>query len=391
MKTLASPRIINVDDLRNSAKRRLPKVVFDYLDGGSEAEVTLRGNPRSFDHITFRPRYAVPLPKIDTATTVLGTRISFPALLAPIGYSRLLHPGGECAASKVAGEAGTGYILSTISGHRMEDVKAATSGPAWFQLYLLAGREAAEDAISRARAAGFSALVVTIDTPTAGMRERDFRNGMVPLLSGTIAAKLPYTPQLLTHPRWLSAFLLDGGVPALPNVVIPGKGPMPLIDVGAALSRTALSWSDFKWIRDAWRGPLVVKGVLTGDDARRSVDAGASAVVVSNHGGRQLDSVLPGVMALPEVLEAVKDQVEVLVDGGVRRGGDIIKAVCMGARAVLIGRAYAYGLAAAGEAGVRRAVEILRVDVERTLKLLGCGSVAELNPSYISCQHTIPR
>jgi L-lactate dehydrogenase (cytochrome) len=383
---MAPPHIINIDDLRRAAQRRLPKVVFDYLDGGADAELTLRGNPKSFDRLAFRPRFAVPLPDIDTHTTVLGARISFPALLAPIGYSRLLHPDGERAAARVAGKAGTGYILSTISGYRMEDVKAATAGPAWFQLYLLAGREAGEAAIARARAAGYSALVVTIDTPAAGMRERDYRNGMVPLLSGSVASKIPHMPQLLAHPGWLASFLMDGGVKPLPNVVIPGKGPMPLIDVGAALSRTALGWDDFKWIRDAWRGPIVVKGVLTDEDARRSIDAGAAAIVVSNHGGRQLDSVLPGLLALPEVLEAVNGQAEVLVDGGIRRGGDIVKAVCMGARAVLIGRAYAYGLAAGGEAGVRRAVEILRADVARTLKLLGCGSVADLNGSHVSSQ-----
>jgi L-lactate dehydrogenase (cytochrome) len=283
----------------------------------------------------------------------------------------------------VAGEAGTGYILSTISGYRLEDVKAATPGPAWYQLYLLAGRDAAEAVIERARQAGFSALVVTIDTPVAGMRERDFRNGMVPLISGSVMSKVPYLAQMFTHPRWVARYLLDGGLPTLPNVVIPGKGPMPLLDVGAALARTVVKWEDFKWIREAWRGPIVAKGVLTGDDARRAIDAGSSAIVVSNHGGRQLDSVLPGLRALPEVLDAVKGQVEVLMDGGVRRGSDIVKAVCMGARAVLIGRAYAYGLAAAGERGVRRAVEILRLDVSRTLKLLGCGSVRELDTSYI--------
>src|SRR5204863_1721391 len=190
--------------------------------------------------------------------------------------------------------AGTGYILSTISGHSMEAVKAATTGPAWFQLYLVAGREAAEAAIERARTAGFSALVVTIDTPVAGMRERDYRNGMVPLLSNSVLAKTPYASQLLSHPRWLAGFLMDGGIPALPNVVIPGKGPMPLMDVGASLARAGLRWEDFKWIRDAWRGPIVVKGVLTKEDACRSLDVGASAIVVSNHGGRQLDSAVSG-------------------------------------------------------------------------------------------------
>jgi len=375
--------MINVEDLRLAARRRLPKVVYDYLDGGAEAEVTLRANPRSFEKVFFRPRQAVALPEIDTRTTVLGTTISFPAILAPIGYSRLLHPEGERGAAKAAGEAGTGYILSTISGYKLEEVKAATSGPAWYQLYLLAGRDAAELVIERARVAGMSALVVTIDTPVAGMRERDFRNGMVPLISGSVASKLPYLPQMVMHPRWVGNYLLDGGLPSLPNVIIPGKGPMPLLDVGAALAKTALKWEDFKWIREGWRGPIVVKGVLTGDDARRAIDVGASAIVVSNHGGRQLDYVRTGIGALPEVLAAVNGQVEVLVDGGVRLGGDILKACCMGARADPLVRGYAYGLAAFGEAGVRRALEIFRADVGRTLKLLGCGSVRELNSSYI--------
>jgi L-lactate dehydrogenase (cytochrome) len=375
--------MINVEDLRQAARRRLPRVVFDYLDGGAEAEVTLRENPRAFEKIFFRPRQAVTFPEVDMRTTVLGSTLSLPAMLAPIGYSRLLHPEGECGAARAAGSAGTGYILSTISGYKLEDVKAATTGPAWYQLYLLAGREAAELVIERARMAGFAALVVTVDTPVAGMRERDFRNGMVPLISGSWISKLPYLPQMFLHPRWVSGYLLDGGIKPLPNVVIPGKGPMPLIDVGAALARTALKWDDFKWIREIWRGPIVVKGVLTGDDARRSMDAGASAVVVSNHGGRQLDGVRSGLHALPEVVTAVNGQIEVLMDGGIRRGGDIAKAICMGARAVLLGRGYAYGMAAAGEAGVRRAIEIIRNDLARTLKLLGCGSVKDLNASYI--------
>jgi L-lactate dehydrogenase (cytochrome) len=375
--------IINVEDLRQAARRRLPKVVFDYLDGGAEGEVTLRENVRAFEKICFRPRQAVTFPELDLRTTVLGTTISIPALLAPIGYSRLFHPEGECGAARAAGEAGTGYILSTISGYRLEDVKAATSGPAWYQLYMLAGREAAELVLERARTAGFSALVVTVDTPVAGMRERDYRNGMAPLISGSWAAKLPYLPQIFTHPRWLGRYLLDGGLKPLPNVVIPGKGPMRLIDVGAALARTAMQWGDFKWIREAWRGPIVVKGVLTGDDARRAIDAGAAAIVVSNHGGRQLDCVQPSLRALPEVLSAVEGQVEVLMDGGIRRGADIVKAICLGARAVLLGRGYAYGMAAAGEAGVRRALDIFRADLTRTLKLLGCGSIRELDATYI--------
>jgi L-lactate dehydrogenase (cytochrome) len=377
-----SSQIVSIEDLRLRARRRLPRPVFEYVDGGAEGEVTLRENCRAFEEVTFRPRNAVYAPQCELGTRVLGFDISFPALLAPVGYSRLMHPGGEVAAAGAAGAAGTAYILSTISGHRMEDVRAASPGPVFYQLYLLGGREAAEAAIERVRIAGFSALVVTIDTPVAGMRERDFRNGVKELVSGSMLSKIPFLPQVIARPRWLARFLLDGGLRELPNVVIPGRGPMTLLDVSAALASAAVSWKDLRWIRDLWRGPIVVKGVLTGDDARLAIDEGAAAVVVSNHGGRQLDCVPASLRALPEIVAAVNGQVEVLMDGGIRRGADIVKALCFGARAVLCGRAYAYGLAAAGEAGVAHALEILRRDVDRTLKLLGCASVTALDSSY---------
>jgi isopentenyl diphosphate isomerase/L-lactate dehydrogenase-like FMN-dependent dehydrogenase len=383
MKKLSPSRVVNIGDLRRIAEQRLPRAVFDYLDGGAEGEVTLRENCRAFDDITFSPRHAVKVDECNLRTTVLGTEISFPAILAPVGYSRLMHPGGEVAAARAAGEAGTGYILSTISGHRLENVKAATQGPAWYQLYLVGGREAAEAAMERARAAGFSALVITIDTPVAGMRERDFRNGTSELLIGSIFAKLPFLPQVLAHPGWLVSFLLDGGVPKLENVILPGQGGMPMMDVGTALRKSVVTWEDIRWIRQSWAGPIVVKGVLTADDARRAVDAGAAAISVSNHGGRQLDGVPAAIVALPEVVTAVNGQTEVLMDGGIRRGADIVKALCLGARAVLCGRAYAYGLAAAGQAGVVRALNILREDVERTMRLLGCSSLRDLNASYV--------
>lgn len=382
-RAVASPHVVSIGDFRPLARLRLPRPVFDYLDGGADGEVTLRENCRVFDDVTFRPRYAVPLPPCDLRTRVLGFDVSFPALLAPVGYSRLMHPDGEKGAARAAGTAGTAYILSTISGHRVEDVKAASSGPVCFQLYLMGGREASEAVIERARVAGCAALVVTIDTPVAGMRERDFRNGMKELMGGSLLSKIPFLPQMLARPGWLVSYLLDGGLSRLPNVVIPGKGPMELIDVAAALARAAVTWEDLSWIRKHWPGPIVIKGLLTGDDARRAVDAGAAAVVVSNHGGRQLDGVSPSLRALPEVVAAVGGQVEVLMDGGIRRGSDIVKAICLGARAVLCGRAYAYGLAAAGEAGVTRALEILRADVDRTLKLLGCTSIAALDRSYV--------
>jgi len=383
-RSVAPPRVVCIADLRTIARRRLPKAVFDYLDGGAEGEVTLRENCRVFDDVTFRPRHAVAFDNCPLGTRVLGFDLAVPFILAPVGYSRMMHPGGEVAAARAAGNAGTAYILSTISGHKLEDVKASSKGPVFYQLYLLGGRGAAEAVIERARVAGFSALVVTIDTPVAGIRERDFRNGMKEFVSGSVFDKLPFVPNILAHSGWLLDYLRDGGLMALPNVVVPGKGPMPPVDIAAALAESAVTWSDLKWIRELWRGPIVVKGVLTADDARRSVDEGAAAISVSNHGGRQLDCVPASLRALPEVVTAVGGQAEVLMDGGVRRGTDIVKALCMGARAVICGRAYAYGLAAAGEAGVNRAIDILRVDLDRTLRLLGCASVADLDSSYVN-------
>ncbi len=383
--------MVNIEDLRRLAQRRLPKAVFDYLDGGAEAELTLAENCRAFRDVLFRPRGAVAVGDCNLKTRVLSHELSFPAMLAPVGYSRLMHPGGEVAAAREAGKAGTGYILSTISAHKLEHVKAASQGPVWYQLYLLGGREAAEGSIDRARRAGFSALVITVDTPVAGLRERDPRNGMKELLGTSLLAKIPYVPNFLAHPGWLASFLRDGGTPKLENVVIPGKGPMELLDVGAALASATVTWEDMRWIRELWSGPIVVKGLLTGDDAKRAADEGAAAVVVSNHGGRQLDSVFPTLRALPEVVAAVKGQVEVLMDGGVRRGSDIVKALCLGARAVLVGRAYAYGLAAAGPAGIARALQILRSDVERVCRQIHCVTCLRSRNPFLHCDHSLVR
>jgi L-lactate dehydrogenase (cytochrome) len=377
------PRVINIEDLRHVAKRRLPRVVFDYIDGGAEAELTLHANCRAFEAVTFRPRCAVATSTCDLRTTVLGTSLSMPLILAPVGSSRLFYPRGEEVAARAAGTAGIAYTLSTLSGCALEDVAAASKGPLWYQLYLIGGRDCALSAIERARAAGFSALVVTIDTPVAGLRERDLRNGVKELLSRKFGLMLPFVSQFLLKPRWLASFFADGGLMKFSNVVIPGKGPMPYADVATALEQAMVSWHDLGWIRAAWKGPIVIKGVHTGEDARRAMDVGADALVVSNHGGRQLDGVAPTLRALPEVLASVGDRIEVLLDGGIRRGSDMAKALCLGARAVLVGRAYAYGLGAAGGAGVARAIEILRIDLIRTLKLLGCPSLAELDRSFV--------
>ncbi len=382
-RSVQPPRVINIEDLRRIAKRRLPRVVFDYIDGGAEAERTLRANSQAYEAVTLRPRCAIATPACDLRTAVLGTSLSMPLILAPVGSCRLMYPRGEEAAARAAGRAGIIYTLSTLSGCRLEDVAAASEGPVWYQLYLVGGRDCALAAIERARKAGFSALVVTIDTAVAGMRERDIRNGAKELLSGNLREILPFVRQLFTKPRWLAAFLADGGLMKFANVIIPGKGPMLYADVTTALEQAVVSWHDLGWIRDAWNGPIIIKGVHTGEDARRAVDVGANALVVSNHGGRQLDGVAPTLQMLPEVLSAVGDRVEVLLDGGIRRGSDIVKALCLGARAVLTGRAYAYGLGAAGEVGVTRAIEILRTDLIRTLKLLGCASIAHLDRSFI--------
>jgi L-lactate dehydrogenase (cytochrome) len=232
--------------------------------------------------------------------------------------------------------------------------------------------------------AGFTVLVITIDSTVIGHRERESRDGMEQLLRGNTWSKIPFLSEILGHPRWLAGFLLDGGLPDMPNIVSPETGVLRVRDAHTAMKREAFTWSDMQWIRTLWKGPIVIKGVLSAEDARRSLDHGAAAVVVSNHGGRQLDGVPASLEVLPEVVEEVKDQAEVLMDSGIRRGSDIVKAICLGARAVLCGRAYAYGLAAAGELGVTRSLELLQADLDRCLKLLGCLSVDALDRSYVS-------
>jgi len=385
----AVDKAVNIADLRRLARRRLPRIVFDYADGGAEDELTLRDNCRVFDTILFRPRNGVVVARADLRTTVLGTTFDLPFLLAPIGSTRMFYPHGEALAAAAAGAAGAGYILSTLCGSPLEEVKAAATRPVWYQLYLVGGHEVARAGIERARKAGFSVLVVTIDTPVAGMRERDHRNGTSELLTRKIGPMLPFVAQLLAKPRWLARFVADGGLMNFPNVMLPG-GPMAYADVGSALEQCAVGWDDLRWIRDAWNGPVIVKGVHTADDARRAVDAGAEGIVVSNHGGRQLDGVAPTLRVLPEVVAAVGDRTEVLFDGGIRRGSDIVKALALGARAVLIGRAYIYGLGAGGGPGVTRAIDILRADLLRTLTLLGCGSAAALDRSFLELPNGWP-
>ncbi len=382
--SLASPKVVNVKDLRRLARARLPDAVFDYLDGGADDEVTLKDSERAFREVLFKPRFAVATPACELSVTVLGQKLDLPFLLAPIGYSRLMHPRGELAASAAAGRHGTAYILSTMSGHTIENVKAQSPGPTFYQLYLAGGRGAAEAAIARAKKAGYKALFVTIDTPVAGNREKDFRNGMKALMGPNPFAKLPYLPNILAHPRWLAGFIADGMTRPFPNIVVPGSGPLAAVDVAAALESAQVSWTDLKWIREIWDGPIVMKGVMTADDARRAVDEGAQGIVVSSHAGRQLDGVAAPLRVLPGIVEAVGNRTEVLFDGGIRRGADMVRAMALGAKAVLLGRGYAYGMAAAGDAGIERAIEIFRADIVRTLKLLGCARIADVSADHVA-------
>lgn len=379
----ALERAVNIEDLRRLARKRAPLPIFDYVDGGADGEVTLRDNRRSWDEVLFRPHNAVYIPKPDLRTSVLGFDLALPMILAPIGFSRLVNSQGECATASAAGAEGIGFCMSSFSGWPCEQVAAAAKSPLWYQLYLAGGRDVVEATLARVWKAGFQALAVTIDTNAPGMRERDLRNGAPYLMSGNYAAMLQYLPAILRKPRWLAQFLTDRNALFFPNIEIPGTGPCPAADVRRMLSGAVVTWRDLEWIRAAWPGPILAKGVITGDDARRAIDGGCTGVIVSNHGGRQLDTCYPTARALPEVVRAVNNEAPVLVDGGIRRGADVLKAICMGASAVLIGRAYAYGLMAEGREGVAKAISILRADLERTMMLLGCASLKDLNASLV--------
>ena len=388
-----SPRVVNIADLRELARRRLPGLVFGYIDGAAEDEITLARNREAFSEVTFRPRQCVAVPACDLRTTVLGTELALPFLLAPVGNIRSFDPMADVHAARAAHAAGTAFIQSTFSGVRIEDLRAAAGGPLWYQLYVPGGRTVAEATIARAKAAGYSVLMVTIDTPVAGMREKDVRQGAKQVMSGDFLTSLPFLWQFVKRPRWVMDFLADGAPRVFPNVELP-DGPMPAGDVGTLLEQTLVTWKDLRWMREAWQGPVIVKGVHTADDARCAMDAGADAIVVSNHGGRQLDGVPGSLRALPEVLEAVNGRIEVLMDGGIRRGADIAKALSIGAKAVLIGRAYAWALGAAGGPGVARAIEILKTDLIRTMRLLGCDAIRKLDSSYVDVPpawHAPPR
>ena len=383
----AAARIRTVADARRLARRRVPGPVWDYIEGGAGAETTRQANVDAFAQVQFRPRVGAigGSPAPDLTTRVLGTDVSMPLLLSPVGFTRMMDPAGDVAAARAAGAAGTVVTLSSLSGHTIAEVAEAATGPAWFQLYLLGGRPGAEQLLDRAKKAGYRALLVTVDTPVPGNRERDLRHGLSPPLRLDRRTVAKMAPRVLPHPRWLVDLARDRFRLELVNARTLELDGTPLSTADALFHWIAspARWEDFTWLRAQWDGPIAAKGVLTSDDARRAVDAGVDAVIVSNHGGRQLDSVAPSVAALVEVVAAVGDQVEVLVDGGVRRGADVVKAVALGAKAAMAGRAWAYGLAAAGQPGVAKVLGILRRDIDCTMRLAGAASVAEIDRSLV--------
>ncbi len=387
----AAARIRTVADARRLARRRVPGPVWDYIEGGAGAETTLRANVAAYEEVQFLPRVgAVTGAPPELATTVLGTEVSMPLLLSPVGFTRMMDPAGDVAAAGAAGAAGTIATLSSMSGHTIAEVASAATGPLWFQLYFLGGRAGAEQLVERARKAGYRALVVTLDTPLPGNRERDSRHGLSPPLRLDRRTVTKMAPRVVLHPRWVLDAARDHFSLDLINtttLVVDGRTLSSLEALWHWLAYPA-RWEDFSWLKEQWDGPVLAKGVLTADDARRAVDVGADGIIVSNHGGRQLDSVDPTVAALVPVVDAVGDQVEVLLDGGVRRGADVVKAVALGARAAMVGRAWAYGLAAAGRPGVDRVLRILRDDIDRTMRLVGATRVSELRRDLVRIPST---
>jgi isopentenyl diphosphate isomerase/L-lactate dehydrogenase-like FMN-dependent dehydrogenase len=383
----AAGSITSVEHARQLAHRRVPAPVESYVEGGAGNEVTMEANVAAVRSVQFAPRMGVSTGAVpEVRTTVLGHEVSMPLLMSPVGFTRMMHSEGDVAGAAAAGAAGTVFSLSSMSGHRMGEVAAAAAGPVWFQLYFLGGREGAEDLVALARSHACAAVVVTMDTQIPGDRRRESRYGLSPPLRLDRSTVIKMAPFVLRRPWWLLDQALGGFQLDLAFAHTDGPDGTPRTVSDALLQWLARPpvWSDLAWIADAFGGPVVVKGILSADDARRAVDYGARAVIVSNHGGRQLDGVPATFAALPSIVEAVGDEVEVLVDGGIRSGADVVRAVALGARAAMVGRPWAYGLCAAGRAGVDRVLALFREDIHRTMRLIGASSVAELDGSLIA-------
>ena len=375
-------RCVTVDHLRQVMERRVPPIVREYYRGGADEEITLRDNVEAFRRERFKPRSGVRLDSVELRTEILGHEIDLPVIAGPIGSPRMIWPRGEAVAARAVGAAGTICTLSTLTGTDLEEVRAASTGPCWFQLYLVGGEEVAARGIERARKAGYSALVLTIDTAVPGNRAHHEWMGASRAINGTPLQKLRFAPQMMRYLPWLKSYYSDGGMMQFRNVILSDGTPMPYTDIGTQLRASAISWQHLPWVREVWGegNPIIIKGVQCVEDAELAVEHGADAIVVSNHGGRQLDRVYPTLYMLKEIAPALKGSgVKILLDGGIRSGADVVIALAHGADAVLAGRAYVYGLGAGGEAGVRRAFAILRKEIEDTMRLLGCGSIHTLD------------
>ena len=372
----------NIADLRELAQKRVPAPMFHYIDGAAEDEWTLRHSTAAFDGWNLVPRTLVDVSQLDTTTTVLGQQLALPILCAPTGMSRLFHYQGELAVARAAKEAGVLYSLSTMGSTSIEDVAAVSDGPKMYQIYVLKDRELCREFIARCKASGYTSLCLTVDVPVPGNRERDLRTGMT--IPPQITLRSAF--DVARHPRWLWRYLTNPRL-VLANVVHKiAQGSRDVSTLAAYIHNQfdrTVTWDDAAWMAREWGGPFLVKGILSAGDARRAVDAGATAVAVSNHGGRQLDGTPAPIDVLPEIVEAVGDRADVILDGGIRRGVHVLKALALGAKACMIGRAYLYGLGAGGQAGVARALEILRTELERDMALLGTRSLAEITPERI--------
>ncbi|HET7799079.1 MAG TPA: alpha-hydroxy acid oxidase [Humibacillus xanthopallidus] len=366
----------SIADLRRLARRRAPRAVFDYTDGGAGDEIAMLRSREAYARIEFRPHVLQDVSEVEAATAILGRPAAAPIVFAPTGFTRMMHTEGEGAVARVAARTGIPYALSTMGTTSIESLAyAAPECRRWFQLYLWRDREASRDFVTRAHESGYEALVLTVDTPVAGPRLRDVRNGL------TIPPSLSLSTLVdgALHPAWWFDLLTTEPLEFASLNRFEGT----VAELVGRLFDPAATIADLVWLRSIWDGPLVVKGILTVEDARAVVDAGADAVVVSNHGGRQLDRSATPLEALPAVVEAVGDRAEVYVDGGVMSGSDVVAAVAQGARAVLVGRAYLYGLMAGGERGVQRAADILLREVSATLALLGVTRVDGLRPEHV--------
>jgi L-lactate dehydrogenase (cytochrome) len=369
-------RATTIDDLRAIARRRTPRAVFDYADGAAEREIGLRRSREAFSRVELVPTALRDVSKVDTSTTILGRRASLPLAFAPTGFTRLFHHEGEKAVLRVAEREGIPASLSTVGTTTIEEIAAqAPAAAKWFQLYVWRDRDKTAALVERAQAAGYDALLLTVDVPVSGSRLRDVRNGLIfppELTARTLAG-------IARHPSWWLNVLTTEPL----HFAMIDEDLRTVARVADHLFDASLTTADVTWLRELWTGPLVVKGILTADDARRAVDLGADGVVVSSHGGRQLDLSPTPLEALPAVVDAVGDRAEVLLDSGITGGADVVAAVAMGARACLVARSYCYGLMAGGERGVQRAADILRTEIVRTMALLGAGSVGDLTPERV--------